>query len=77
MQDLLARNDFRGPQAQGFIQTWLVLLPLPFAPGESGAQALDRPQLPDEANLRPRPGERVPVGGRPRRWQEHRSPKRS
>ena len=39
------------------------------------AEALDRPQLADEASLRPRPGEEVTVGGGPRRWQEHRSPK--
>ena len=75
VQDLLDRNDFRGPHAQGFLQTWLLLLPLPFASGETGAQALDRPQLPGEAQLRPRPGERVLVGGRPWLWQEHRSPK--
>ena len=49
VQDHLDRNDFRGPQPQGFIQTWLLLLPLPFASGETGAQALDRPQLPGEA----------------------------
>ena len=66
VQDLLDSNDFRGPHAQGFLQTWLLLLPLPFASGESGAQALDRQQLPDEASLRPRPGERVTVGGRAR-----------
>ena len=47
----------------------------PSAAGETGAQALDRPQLPGEANLRPRPGERVTVGGQPWLWQEHRSPK--
>jgi hypothetical protein len=75
VQDLLDSNDFRSPQAQGFLQTWLLLLPLPFGAGETGAQALDRPQLPDEASLRPRPGERVTVGGRPCPWQEHRSPK--
>jgi WD40 repeat protein len=74
VQDLLESNDFRSPQAQGFLQTWLLLSPLPFAPGESGPQALDRPQLPGEASLRPRPGERVLVGGRPWLWQEHRSP---
>ena len=49
VQDLLDSNDFRSPHAQGFLQTWLLLLPLPFAAGESGAQALDRQQLPDEA----------------------------
>ena len=74
VQDLLARNAFRGPHAQGFIQTWLLLLPLPLAAGETGAQALDRQQLPGEAQLRPRLGERVLVGGRELVWQEHRSP---
>jgi hypothetical protein len=74
VQDLLTLNDIRGPHAQGFIQTWLLLLRLPFTPGETGAQALDRQQLPDEANLRPRAGERVLVGGRELVWQEHRSP---
>ena len=73
VQDLLARNAFRGPHAQGFIQTWLLLLPLPFTPGET-AKGLDRQQLPGEAQLRPRPGERVLVGGREMVWQEHRSP---
>jgi hypothetical protein len=74
VQDLLARNAFRGPHAQGFIQTWLLLLPLPLAAGETGAQALDQQQLPDEAQVRPRLGERVFVGGRELVWQEHRSP---
>ena len=74
VQDLLARNAFRGPHAQGFLQTWLLLLPLPLAAGETGAQALDRQQLPGEAQVRPRLGERVLVGGRELVWQEHRSP---
>jgi hypothetical protein len=75
VQDLLDSNDFRGPQAQGFLQTWLLLLPLPLAAGESGAQALDRQQLPDEAQLRPRPGEKVAIGGQEWVWHEHRSPR--
>jgi hypothetical protein len=50
-----------------------VLLPLPWAPGEGSTRALDRQQLPDEAYLRPRPGDRVPVLGGERVWQEHRS----
>jgi hypothetical protein len=75
VQDLLDRNDFRSSQAQGFLQTWLVLPPLPFNENENGGQALDRPQLADEASLRPRPGEEVTVGGQPLRWQEHRSAK--
>jgi hypothetical protein len=42
--------------------------------GETGAQALDRQQLAGEAQLRPRIGERVPVGDREFVWREHRSP---
>jgi hypothetical protein len=75
VQDLLARNEFRGPQAQGFVQNWLVLLPLPFAAGETEAQALDRQQLPGEAQARPRAGEQVTLGGGTWVWQEYRSPK--
>jgi hypothetical protein len=72
-EEFLARNTFR-PHAAGFIRDWLLLLPLPLASGETCAQALDRQQVPDEAHLRPRPGEQVLVGGRPLVWQEHRSP---
>jgi hypothetical protein len=75
VQGLLDSNDFRGPQAQGFLQNWLLLLPLPLASAESGAQALDRQQLPDEAQLRPRPGEGVAIGGQRWVWQAHRSPR--
>jgi WD domain, G-beta repeat len=69
----LTRDDFRGPQARGFIATWLLLLPVPLGSGESGARALDRQPLADEANLRPRPGDRVPVGSGDLVWREHRS----
>src|SRR5262249_26342008 len=50
-------------------------LPLPFAAGENSAQALDRQQLPEEARLRPRPGEGITVGGQRWVWREHRSPR--
>ena len=52
-----------------------MLLPLPFAAGETPAQALDRRQLPGEAQARPRAGERVTLGGGTWVWQEYRSPK--
>jgi WD40 repeat protein/serine/threonine protein kinase len=73
LEECLALNAFYGPRAQGFLQTWLLLLPLPLAPGMSGAAGLDQQQLAGEAQLRPRPGERVPVGTRELVWQEHRS----
>jgi hypothetical protein len=70
----LARPSFRGPHAQGFVQNWLLLAPLPLAPGESGAAGLVREQLPAEAQLQPRAGQRVVVGGRECVWQEHQAP---
>jgi hypothetical protein len=72
--ELLALNLVRGPQAQGFIQTWLLLLPFSLDSGESGGQALNRQQLSGEARLAPKPGQRVPAGGPELVWREHRSP---
>jgi hypothetical protein len=74
LYDSMDGNALRGPHAEGFIRTWLLLLPFPIASGEPGAQALDRQQLPGEAQLQPRPGQAVPVGNRELVWQEHRSP---
>jgi WD40 repeat protein/serine/threonine protein kinase len=74
VRELLARNTYSGPDARGFIQAWLLLLPLPLAQGETGEEGLDRHQLPGEGQLRPRPGEPVLVGGREYVWREYRSP---
>jgi hypothetical protein len=76
VQDLRDRDDISSPRAQGFLRDWLLLLPLPWAAGETVAQALDRHQIPDEAQARPRAGDRVPLGGQELIWQEHRSPGR-
>jgi WD40 repeat protein len=72
-EERLARNTFRGPQAQGFIQDWLLLLPVPFLPEESGGQTLDR-QLPGEPGLRPRAGQPVRIGDQALVWQKYHSP---
>jgi WD40 repeat protein/serine/threonine protein kinase len=74
VRELLARNTYSGPAARGFIQTWLLLLPLHLVQGETGEEGLDRHQLPGEGQLRPRPGEPVRVGGRKFVWREYRSP---
>ncbi len=73
LEEHLALNAFVGPKAQGFIQTWLLLLPLPAVERESGAQALDQQQLSDETHIQPRSGERFRVGDRELVWQEHHS----
>jgi hypothetical protein len=72
LEGVMARNVLNG--LQGCIKTWLVLLPLPFPAGEGGGKALDRQQVQEEAQLRPRLGERVRVGNRDLVWREHRSP---
>jgi WD40 repeat protein/serine/threonine protein kinase len=46
VQDLMDSNDSQSPQAHGFLQTWLLLLPVPCIEGETVAQALDRHQTP-------------------------------
>jgi Tol biopolymer transport system component len=74
MVDIRARNVFRGPRAQGFLRDWLVLLPIPLAADGRGPRAVDLQQLPGEAGLRPRPGDRATVGGKELIWQEYHSP---
>jgi hypothetical protein len=54
---------------EGFIRTWLVLAPVPLAAGATAAEAVDQRQLPDEAALTPKAGDRVPVGERQRKWK--------
>jgi WD40 repeat protein/serine/threonine protein kinase len=74
LDDLLALNAYRGQEAQSFIQTWLLLLPLPWDSAQKGEQALDLQQVEREAQLRPQLGARVTVRGQELLWQEHRSP---
>jgi WD40 repeat protein/serine/threonine protein kinase len=52
----------------GAIKQWLVLAPIGFEP-EVGVEALDYEQIPQEANLRPRAGERVKVREGERVWR--------
>jgi WD40 repeat protein len=58
----------------GTVRDWLIVAPLPLKPGQSGIEALDQEQLSGEAQLSPRPGDRVRVGGTELVWQEHHMP---
>ncbi|HEY5910348.1 MAG TPA: WD40 repeat domain-containing protein, partial [Verrucomicrobiae bacterium] len=54
----------------GVIKQWLVLAPLPFGlESQSGVAALDREQLPQEAQLQPRAGNRVKLATGKRTWR--------
>ena len=56
-------------QDPGAIREWLLLAPIHFD-GTNGAKALAQQQIPDEAHLRPRAGDRSRIGGSDLLWQE-------
>jgi WD40 repeat protein len=56
---------------RGVFRDWLVLLPLPLKAEEDGISGIDREELPGEANLRPRAGEKIHAGGKELTWQEY------
>jgi hypothetical protein len=49
----------RGLQAKGFLQDWLLLLPLPIKPEDIWSAHLEQGLLPNEANPKPQAGQRV------------------
>jgi len=54
----------------GAIKKWLVLAPIPFAPeSPGGVAALDLEQIPQEAGLRPRIGDRAKLGRGKLTWR--------
>ncbi|HXG46331.1 MAG TPA: hypothetical protein VNO52_01805 [Methylomirabilota bacterium] len=57
------------PDADGYIRDWLMLAPIPLPEDEPCAEALLRDQLPNEAALRPKAGDKVKVGGKELTWR--------
>jgi hypothetical protein len=53
------RQDFT---YDGHITTWLLLAPIPLEPGQSGTDAIGKEQIKDEANLRPKAGDKFEAG---------------
>src|SRR5262245_28165440 len=67
-----ARADEQsGLNEEGFVQRWLVLAPIPLAENQSGAEALDKEQVKDEAALKGKAGAKVKVGEKELTWKEH------
>jgi hypothetical protein len=56
------------PDAEGFVQDWLVLGPIANTEG-GGAEALDAKQIPEEAALQPKAGEKQKVGKKELAWK--------
>jgi len=55
--------------AEGYIRHWVMLAPMALPKGESGADAVSKEQIKDEALLRPKAGDKVKIGGKEFTWQ--------
>jgi hypothetical protein len=60
-----------GVNEDGLLLRWLVLAPIPLAANETGAAAIGKEQIKEEARLQPRAGQKVKVGGLELIWKEH------
>lgn len=59
---------------EGFIRYWLVLMPLPSEKERASGAEVAAVRLPDEANLKPKPGENVQYKGKQYTWTKLNSP---
>ena len=62
--------DEFAPRSDGFIRDWLVFAPIMLPSDTDGAQAIDKSQLPDEAALKPKAGDKASVGGKELTWKK-------
>src|SRR5436190_11877305 len=63
-------TDEFAPRSDGFIRDWLMLAPIQLASDSDGAQAIDKNQVADEGNLKPKAGDKVTVGGKELTWKK-------
>ena len=57
------------PDAEGYIRDWVMLAPIALPDGETCAEALLKDQIPNEAALRPKAGDKVKVSGKELTWR--------
>ena len=62
-----ARAADAKPDDEGFIRDWLMLAPAPIS--DSGADEIDKKQIPEEAALQPKAGEKQKVGDKELTWK--------
>jgi hypothetical protein len=62
--------DEFAPRSDGFIRDWLVFAPIILPSDTDGAQAIDKSQLPDEAALKPKAGDKATVGTKELTWKK-------
>jgi len=66
-------DDAAKPDEEGFIRNWLILAPLPFGKADSGSEALGKQQVPDEAKLQPKEGDKVKSGDKEIAWKAYKA----
>ena len=69
VQSELGPGEF-APDKEGFIRDWLLLSPIQLASDSDGATAIDKNQVPDEGQLKPKAGDKVTVGGKELTWKK-------
>lgn len=57
------------PDAKGFIRDWLLLAPIQLAGENTGAEEIDKQQVPFEAALQPKAGDAVTIAGKAIKWR--------
>ena len=58
------------PKNDGFVRDWLLLAPIQLPADTDGAAAIDKNQIPDEGQLKPKAGDKVTVGGKEFTWKK-------
>jgi hypothetical protein len=66
-------EDTLKPDEEGFIRNWLILAPLPFGQADNGSEALGKQQVPDEAKLQPKEGDKVKSGDKEIAWKAYKA----
>jgi hypothetical protein len=61
--------DALKPDSAGYIRHWLMLAPVPLPEQDTCADAIEKEQIKDEANLRPKAGDKIKVSGKELTWQ--------
>jgi hypothetical protein len=62
-------TDALRTDSDGYIRDWVMLAPITIRDGETCADALLKDQIPNEAALRPKAGDKVKVGGKELTWR--------
>ena len=55
--------------SEGYIRDWIMLAPIAMPEGESGADAVFREQIRNEAAVRPKSGDKVKIGAKELTWR--------